>query len=129
MAMLYNSGASVSGSSRDDPNGVTRGAVVQLTHQQLDYLRRVYRLCRAKPGGCANSRAIAIAIGATEDQRMDIEDALAQAGYITVGDRPGTVRITERGRTRALLDDHPMGQPKRARSSTRLRWRSLQRRT
>jgi hypothetical protein len=29
---------------------------------------------------------------------MDIEDALAQAGYIVVGNAPGTVGITDLGR-------------------------------
>ena len=48
---------------------------MELTTQQLAYLRLVYRLCGAKPGGCADSRAVATAIGATEDERMDIEDA------------------------------------------------------
>jgi hypothetical protein len=71
---------------------------MELTAQQLAYLQRVYRLCGAKPGACANSRAVASAIGATEDERMDIEDALAAAGYIELGTHPGTVGITERGR-------------------------------
>jgi hypothetical protein len=71
---------------------------MELTHQQLAYLRRVYRLCGARAGACADSRAVATAIGATEDERMDIEDALAQAGYIVVGSAPGTVGITELGR-------------------------------
>jgi hypothetical protein len=30
--------------------------VIKLTTQQLAYLRRVYRLCGAKRGACANSR-------------------------------------------------------------------------
>ena len=72
--------------------------MIKLTTQQLAYLRRVYRLCGAKRGACANSRAVATAIGATEDERMDIEDALAAGGYIEVGTDPGTVGITERGR-------------------------------
>ncbi len=66
--------------------------------QQLAYLRLVYRLCGAKPGGCADSRAVATAIGATEGERMDIEDALSGAGYIEIGSAPGTVGITARGR-------------------------------
>jgi hypothetical protein len=72
--------------------------VIKLTTQQLAYLRRVYRLCGAKRGACANSRAVATAIGATEDERMDIEDALVAAGCIKVGSAPGTVGITARGR-------------------------------
>ena len=71
---------------------------MELTQQQLAYLRHVYLLCGAAPGACADSRAVATAIGATEDERMDIEDALAQAGYIVVGSAPGTVGITELGR-------------------------------
>ena len=72
--------------------------MIKLTTQQLAYLQRVYELCGAKPGACANSRAVATAIGATEDERMDIEDALVAAGCIKVGSAPGTVGITERGR-------------------------------
>jgi hypothetical protein len=72
--------------------------VIKLTTQQLAYLRRVNRLCGAKRGACANSRAVATAIGATEDERMDIEDALVAAGCIEVGPAPGTVGITARGR-------------------------------
>jgi hypothetical protein len=53
-----------------------------LTGQQLAYLRRLYKACGPKPGACAASRAVARAIGATEDERIDIEDALAQRGYI-----------------------------------------------
>lgn len=75
-----------------------RGSVVKLTSHQAAYLRHVARLCGRKQGECADSRAVATAIGATEDERMDIEDALAQAGYIEVGPAPGTVGITERGR-------------------------------
>ena len=71
---------------------------MELTTQQLAYLRLVYRLCGAKPGGCADSRAVATAIGATEDERMDIEDALSGAGHIEIGSAPGTVGITARGR-------------------------------
>ena len=71
---------------------------MELSTQQLAYLRRLYRLCGAKPGACADSRAVATAIGATEDERMDLEDALAQGGYIVVGNSPGTVGLTERGR-------------------------------
>jgi hypothetical protein len=41
---------------------------------------------------------VATAIGATEDERMDLEDALAQGGYIVVGGSPGTVGLTQRGR-------------------------------
>lgn len=78
------------------------GAVISLTHRELAYLRRVYRCCGAHPGACAASRKVATAIGATENERMDIEDALARAGYITIGNAPGTVRITERGRRRAI---------------------------
>ena len=74
---------------------------MELTAQQLAYLRRVYRLCGAKRGACANSRAVATAIGATEDERMDIEDSLARAGYIEVGSAPGTVGLTDAGRRRA----------------------------
>ena len=71
---------------------------MKLSHQQLAYLRIVYRECGAKQGECADSRAVARAIGATEDERMDIEDALAQAGYIEICSAPGTVGITEQGR-------------------------------
>jgi hypothetical protein len=86
---------------RDDAKGSCsneEGVVMQLTEQQLAYLRGVYRLCGAKPGACADSRAVATAIGATEDERMDLEDALAQGGYIVVGSAPGTVGLTARGR-------------------------------
>lgn len=51
---------------------------------------------------CAESRVIARAVGATEDERMDLEDALAQRGYIEVGGRPGTVALTNAGRKRPL---------------------------
>jgi hypothetical protein len=71
---------------------------MELTEQQLAYLRGVYQLCGARRGACADSRAVATAIGATEDERMDIEDALAEAGYIRVGSAPGTVGITALGR-------------------------------
>jgi hypothetical protein len=73
------------------------GAVMKLTNQQSAYLRRVYGLCGPKHDRCADSRAVATTIGATEDERMDLEDALAQAGYIQAGPAPGTVVITERG--------------------------------
>jgi hypothetical protein len=85
-----------------DRVGTRMGAVMTLTHREVAYLRRVYRCCGTHPGTCAVSRKVAIAIGATENERMDIEDALAHAGYITVGNAPGTVRITERGRRRAI---------------------------
>jgi hypothetical protein len=70
---------------------------MRLTVQQAAYLRRVSRVCGRKHGQSADSRAVATAIGATEDERMDIENALAEAGYIEVGPAPGTVGITERG--------------------------------
>ena len=70
---------------------------MKLTNQQLAYLRGVYRLCGPKHDQFADSRAVATTIGATEDQRMDLEDALAQAGFIQEGPAPGTVAITERG--------------------------------
>jgi len=76
-------------------------ARLTLTPQQLAFLRRVYRVCGAKRGQCAESRAVARAIGASEDERMDIEDALARAGYIEVGSGPGTVALTDAGRRRA----------------------------
>jgi Mn-dependent DtxR family transcriptional regulator len=75
---------------------------MNLTPQQQAYLRAVYRACRASQDECAESRAIAQAIGATEDERMDIESSVASAGYITIGPRPGTVGLTETGRRRAL---------------------------
>jgi hypothetical protein len=75
---------------------------MRLTARQLAYLRRLYKVCGPKPGECAESRAVARAIGATEDERMDIEDALAQSGYITVGATPGTVGLTDAGRRRAI---------------------------
>ena len=75
---------------------------MRLPGQQLTYLRRLYKACGPKPGPCAESRAVARAIGATEEERMDIEDALTQRGYIKVGDRPGTVALTDAGRKRAL---------------------------
>jgi len=61
-------------------------------------LRRVYKECGPKRSQCADSRRVSQAIGATEDERMDIEDALARAGYIEIGSMPGTVGITELGR-------------------------------
>ena len=51
--------------------------MVKLTSHQAAYLRHVARLCGRKQGECADSRAVATALGATEDERMDIEDALA----------------------------------------------------
>jgi Mn-dependent DtxR family transcriptional regulator len=75
---------------------------MRLTDQQLTYLRRLYRVCGPKPGPCAESRAVARMIGATEDEPMDIEEALAQHGYIEVAERPGTVALTDAGRKRAL---------------------------
>jgi hypothetical protein len=80
----------------------TRADGMRLTARQLAYLRRLYRACGPKPGEYAESRAVARAIGATEDERMDIEDALAQSGYITIGARAGTVGLTDAGRKRAL---------------------------
>jgi hypothetical protein len=80
---------------------------MELTGQQIAYLRRVSELCGDRPGACADSRAVATAIGATEDERMDIEDALAHAGCIVVGSLPGTVGITALGR-RAV---HRVGPP------------------
>jgi hypothetical protein len=71
---------------------------MELTTQQMAYLRRVYKDCGPKRGQCADSRRVSHAIGATEDERMDIEDALARAGYIEIGSMPGTVGITELGR-------------------------------
>jgi hypothetical protein len=41
-------------------------------------------------------------IGATEDERMEIDTALAAAGYLTIGPRPGTVALTDAGRRQAL---------------------------
>jgi Mn-dependent DtxR family transcriptional regulator len=75
---------------------------MRLTVQQVAYLRRVYRLCGPKRDRCADSREVARSIGATEDERMDLENALAQAGYIEVGSAPGMVGLTDRGRRRAL---------------------------
>jgi len=75
--------------------------VARLTAQQRAFLRRVYRVCGPKRGQCADSRPVAGAIGASEDERMDIEDALARAGYIEVGSGPGTVALTDAGRRRA----------------------------
>ena len=72
--------------------------MVELTTQQLRYLRRVYHECGPKRGQCADSRKVSQAIGATEDERMDIEDALARVGYIEIGTMPGTVGITALGR-------------------------------
>jgi hypothetical protein len=77
--------------------GKRSGAVMRLTNQQSAYLRCVYGLCGPKHDRCADSRAVATTIGATEDERMDLEDALAQAGYIQAGPAPGTVVITEHG--------------------------------
>jgi Mn-dependent DtxR family transcriptional regulator len=73
-----------------------------LTGRQLMYLRRLYKACGPKPGTCAESRAVARAMGATEDERMDLEEALARLGFIQVGERPGTVALTDAGRKRAL---------------------------
>jgi hypothetical protein len=70
---------------------------MKLTNQQSAYLRCVNGLCGPRHDHFADSRAAATRIGATEDERMDLEDALAQAGYIEVGPAPGTVTITERG--------------------------------
>ena len=70
---------------------------MRLTNLQSAYLRCVCGLCGPKHDQCADSRAAATTIGATEDERMDLEDSLAQAGYIEEGPAPGTVNITERG--------------------------------
>jgi hypothetical protein len=53
---------------------------MRLTGQQLAYLRRLYKACGPKPWPCTESRTVARAIGAKEDERMDIEDALAHRG-------------------------------------------------
>jgi hypothetical protein len=42
----------------------------------------------------ANSKDVAQAIGATEEERLDIEDALEQRGYIEGGGAFGTVTVT-----------------------------------
>src|SRR5215216_5506105 len=90
---------------------------MELTQQQLAYLRRVYRLCGARAGACADSRAVATAIGATEDERMDIEDALAQPGYIVVGSSLEPLALPSLGGERFIrcfVSDHqspPTEQP------------------
>jgi len=71
---------------------------MKLTRQQRAYLRGVYKECGAQQGHCADSRRVSQAIGATEDERMDIEDALAREGYIELGSAPGTVGLTDLGR-------------------------------
>jgi hypothetical protein len=75
---------------------------MDVTARQLAYLRRLYRACRAQRGDCAESRAVARAISASEDERMELESALAHAGFLKLGSGPGTVALTDAGRRRAL---------------------------